>query len=225
MYALLPWPGRKVWRLPSESSTSTVPKGEPLAKMHLPSVHSYASEAVHSALEVGLLSAKMSGLAWVSAMNSQISLVKVLGTALTPMMTEGLSTCTACSREVTGSPSLISHSVPLRCSSLSAERSWAKSSLWCASLVRLLVTRPLLSTSQMRLRASSVVILPPLSSWMACAMRLAMPVPASPAPRNTKVWSASFSAPPLTLAVSGREARTPARVTEAVPWMSSLKVV
>ena len=44
-----------------------------------------------------------------------------------------------------------------------------------------------------------------------------MPVAASPAPRNSTVWSASL--PPVTRNAENR----PASATAAVPWMSSLK--
>mmetsp|Transcript_11384 Transcript_11384/g.22268 ORF Transcript_11384/g.22268 Transcript_11384/m.22268 type:complete len:274 (-) Transcript_11384:934-1755(-) len=231
MYALLPWPGYLVTSSPELRVMSTGSKGDPLTKMARPSDHLYACSAVHSALEVGLLRAKTRGASLISAMYSIMLSVKVLGMAQTPMMAVGFMIRTACSSEVT-LPSLTSHSVPATFSMRSSDSSWAKSSLWCWSSPlspRVLVTSPLLSTSQIwRLASSSEMGVMPsstASSWMACAMRLAIPVPASPAPINTKVWSRSFFLPPSTLLVTLSEARTPASETAAVPWISSLKVV
>jgi hypothetical protein len=131
-------------------------------------------------------------------MRSTMALLKALAMVDTPMSAVGLSASTASAR--VAQPGC----------------SCAKASLWCARSLRPLTTRPLLSTYQQRLRASSMV--QPASSAMADAMRLPMPTPASPAPRNRMVWSLSC------LPVMRIAENRPARVTAAVPWMSSLKV-
>mmetsp|Transcript_18714 Transcript_18714/g.33199 ORF Transcript_18714/g.33199 Transcript_18714/m.33199 type:complete len:204 (+) Transcript_18714:368-979(+) len=187
MYELLPWPGSKVRLVPSFNSTSTTPNGDPLAKMQRPSVHEYAWYAVHSACEVGFDRAKMSGTLWYDATASHTSCVKVLGIALTPINTDGSSARTAVMRSLTSLPDEMSIPAALRRLMCTSVSSCAKSRLWCcsASMSRSAVISPLLSTSQICERASSSVLRPSLSSWIAKAIRLAIPVPASPAPRNT----------------------------------------
>jgi len=75
--------------------------GEPLAKTAAPSVQRYACSAVHSALEVGLESAKMTGrppsgvrAAMDSSMPTTTFSVKVAGCALTPMSAVGRTAAT-----------------------------------------------------------------------------------------------------------------------------------
>lgn len=59
---LFPCPGINV----RPSSRVTGANGDPEAKIALPSVYLYASSAVHSALDVGLESAKIIGLQGIS---------------------------------------------------------------------------------------------------------------------------------------------------------------
>mmetsp|Transcript_2129 Transcript_2129/g.6321 ORF Transcript_2129/g.6321 Transcript_2129/m.6321 type:complete len:218 (-) Transcript_2129:297-950(-) len=159
-YALLPCPGRSV-----RQSISTGSKGLPLANTARPPVQRYACSAVHSALDVGLLSAKMSGCSCASATARHTGSSNTPGTAHTPTSTDGRSRCTACRRSEHGSPS------------------WAKGRLCGLSLLRReATTSPLESTSQILCRASSSEH--PVSCEIAYAIRLAMPVPASPAPMN-----------------------------------------
>lgn len=76
--------------------------------------------------------------------------------------------------------------------------------------------RPDESKSQTRLRASSIEIFS--SAAMAWQMRLAMPMPAEPAPKNRNVCSRSF------MPVKGPLLITPASTTEAVPAQSPNQV-
>eukprot|EP00290_Baffinella_frigidus_P007487 CAMPEP_0180118244 /NCGR_PEP_ID=MMETSP0986-20121125/1353_1 /TAXON_ID=697907 /ORGANISM="non described non described, Strain CCMP2293" /LENGTH=82 /DNA_ID=CAMNT_0022057181 /DNA_START=439 /DNA_END=687 /DNA_ORIENTATION=- len=65
--------------------------GLPDANTARPSVHAYASFARHSALWVGLESAKMRGDTLISPIASTTSLVNAPERAATPMSADGLS--------------------------------------------------------------------------------------------------------------------------------------
>mmetsp|Transcript_47998 Transcript_47998/g.120790 ORF Transcript_47998/g.120790 Transcript_47998/m.120790 type:complete len:290 (+) Transcript_47998:152-1021(+) len=194
MYALLPCPG--TYRTPLCSPAGM---GDPDAYSTRPSVHCMACAAVHSALDVGLDSAKMTGRSLLAAISRQMPSVNTPAIADTPISTLGFSVRTASSSEPTSGWSC------------------AYSSLWCASFsLRDLTTSPTESKRKMRFRASSTGM--PSSKLMASEMRFAMPTPASPAPLNRKVLSLNF------LLVIFFDDRMPDNVTAAVPWMSSLKV-
>ena len=193
--ALLHWPGTNF--LPP---SVTGPKGLPLAKSARPLLYLYASSAVHSALLVGLLSAKMMGRSLNSAIMPMTRSLKVPACADTPMMHVGRSALTAASIEST-------HSTP----------SCTYGSL-CGAMSprgRLRTSRPALSTKNMRLRASGTDSFAPLTR--ASTSRSAMPVAAMPAPKKRKRCLS------IGVLVALTDARIPATHTAAVPWMSSLK--
>ena len=79
-----------------------------------------------------------------------------------------------------------------------------------------LTMRPLESLSQTFFLACSRGT--PSRLYIAMAISWAIPIAASPAPWNKKVWSCNLVFVALTAA------RMPARATLAVPWISSLKV-
>mmetsp|Transcript_5322 Transcript_5322/g.18542 ORF Transcript_5322/g.18542 Transcript_5322/m.18542 type:complete len:300 (-) Transcript_5322:109-1008(-) len=131
-------------------------------------------------------------------MRPRTSAVNAPGTVDTPTSAVGLASSTA-SRSV-----------------LQGGASCANGLLWCCSPSSLdLHTRPLLSTKKHLLLASSRGT--PCLVCSSAAKSSPMPVPASPAPRNSSVCSSGL------LPVRRHAARSAASVTHAVPSMSSLK--
>lgn len=142
----------------------------------------------------------MIGRAWYLAIFSQTDRVKVFGIVHTPISAVGCSRSTACSS--------VEHS----------SISCAYKSLWCCSeSFREATTRPLESTSQICWRASCTDF--PVSRAMAWANKSAIPVPASPAPRNRKLWCCSG------IPVTGIAARMPPSTTDAVPCTHSSQML
>lgn len=89
-------PGTYVFPLNATGS-----KGLPEAKTAAPLDHLYASSGVHSAFEVGLDSAKMTGLSLLAAISSMTAWSNDLGSVDTPMRAVGLRVLTAESRSGT----------------------------------------------------------------------------------------------------------------------------
>ena len=81
------------------SSSSTGSKGDPDAKIQLPSVHSNACSAVHSAFVVGLDNGKIIGRSTWLAISRTISSVNRPPTAVTPTNIVGLYFLITSSRE------------------------------------------------------------------------------------------------------------------------------
>ena len=124
------------------------------------------------------------------------SRVNIPGVAPTPMIAVGFSAFTAPRKSATGACSC------------------AYGFLCSASPLRLATTSPFESTIQQRPFAA---LASSPSSTIAAASRSEMPVAASPAPRQRNVWS------DIRWPVMRSAEKMPATVTEAVPWMSSLK--
>lgn len=159
-------------------------------------VYVYACSAVHSALLVGFDKAKITGLALNSDILAKISGVNAPAMAAAPINIVGLIWSTASASVSTGS-----------CS-------WAKCAL-CSLMPpfgRFFTIRPLLSTNHTRCDASSWLS-PSLT--MAITQRPAMPRAASPAPWNRMRLSRNL------VLVAFKEANTPAKATEAVPYTSA----
>eukprot|EP00955_Chlamydomonas_euryale_P076343 362619-Chlamydomonas_euryale.AAC.3 len=168
--------------------------------MSLPPVHSSACSNVHSDLDVGLDSGMMMGYSLYSAMSLQMFWSKAPATVDTPMSTVGRTASTVDRRSFWNGTSC------------------ANGTLWCwSSDSRDLHTRPFESTKKQWRSASSIGM--PARLHRYDAISCAMPVPASPAPRNTMRWPNSTPSCPEPRS----PASTAASVIAAVPWMSSLK--
>ena len=194
MYALLDWAG---------ATPSTSPNGDPLANNTRPSLNRIASSNVHSALDVGLESGKMIGRLLISDISMIASLVNEPACVLTPISAVGRRRLMASIRYTgPGFPPL----PPL------SSNSCANACLCAWRSRRALVTSPLLSINQQERLASAIGT--PHHRARPLAISSPMPVPASPAPKNSTRCRANASTPPP---CARNAASNPDRAMLAVP--------
>mmetsp|Transcript_35614 Transcript_35614/g.89002 ORF Transcript_35614/g.89002 Transcript_35614/m.89002 type:complete len:280 (-) Transcript_35614:1057-1896(-) len=208
--------------------------GHPVANTQRPPVAAYACSAVHSLMVSGRDSAKMRGAAAFRPISSSTSRVKRRGgsPAMPPAFPRMMPSPTPsgparapfcrlcrCRRTPMSAVGLIARTASNTVWQ-SGVPSCAHGSLCRArsssTSARARVTKPLESTNQIFLRASTTVILAVCA--MCSAIISPMPVPVSPAPAIRYLWSPTV--PP----VFGSAAMMPASVMAATPCMSSLNV-